>query len=147
MSGQRNKETSALGVSADRYSTVSSSIAPTTSDKYTRSSDEHHDEKLDDIAELLPPSKNADTAVVDKTILEPEPVGVLQLFRFATPLDRVLTLAGVFFSCASGVVTPVMIIIFSKLMGVIIQYADLSAADLESANHYLGHESRHYCLL
>ncbi|KAJ2601056.1 hypothetical protein H4R99_003122 [Coemansia sp. RSA 1722] len=74
-------------------------------------------------------------------------VGVLQLFRFATPLDRVLTLAGIFFSCAAGVVNPVMIIIFSKLMGVIIQYTNRSAADLESANHYLGHESRHYCLL
>ncbi|KAJ2221721.1 hypothetical protein IWW45_008795, partial [Coemansia sp. RSA 485] len=34
-----------------------------------------------------------------------------------------------------------------KLMGVIIQYTNRSAADLESANHYLGHESRHYCLL
>ncbi|KAJ2234505.1 tRNA N6-adenosine threonylcarbamoyltransferase, partial [Coemansia sp. RSA 485] len=54
-------------------------------------------------------------------------VGVLQLFRFATPLDRVLTLAGIFFSCAAGVVNPVMIIIFSKLMGVIIQYTNRSA--------------------
>ncbi|KAJ2886919.1 hypothetical protein FB639_001477, partial [Coemansia asiatica] len=74
-------------------------------------------------------------------------VGVLQLFRFATPLDRILTLLGIFFSCAAGVVNPVMIIIFSKLMGVIIQYQTLADANLESANHYLGHESRHYCLL
>ncbi|KAJ1801147.1 hypothetical protein LPJ75_006458, partial [Coemansia sp. RSA 2598] len=128
------------GISSDRYSTVSSSIAPSTNDKHLRSSDEHHDEKLEDTAELLPPPKDADAAVVDKAILEPKAVSVLQLFRFATPLDRLLTIAGVFFSCASGVVTPVMIIIFSKLMGVIIEYSNyLEDNDIESANHYLDH--------
>ncbi|KAJ2856008.1 hypothetical protein FB639_006163, partial [Coemansia asiatica] len=88
MSNENSRDqTSVPGLFSDRYSTVSSSIAPTASDKHPRSSYEHHDEKLDDIGELLPPPKNADAAVIDKAILEPEAVGVLQLFRFATPLD------------------------------------------------------------
>ncbi|KAJ1834806.1 hypothetical protein LPJ70_006288, partial [Coemansia sp. RSA 2708] len=76
------------------------------------------------------------------------PIPVLQLFRFATKLDIFLNLAGVAFSCASGVVTPVMIIVFSSLMGVIIEFQSrVAASDLESANQYLDERSRHFCLL
>ncbi|KAJ1719332.1 hypothetical protein LPJ53_005884, partial [Coemansia erecta] len=83
-----------------------------------------------------------------KLVEDIKAVGVLQLFRFSTPFDRLLTIAGVCFSCAAGVVNPVMIIIFSNLMGVILQYGQyMSDSDVESANHYLDHESRHYCLL
>ncbi|KAJ1833877.1 hypothetical protein LPJ63_002426, partial [Coemansia sp. RSA 2711] len=58
----------------------------------------------------------------DKADDDLKPVPVLKLFRFATKLDVFLNLAGTFFSCASGVVTPVMIIVFSSLMGVIIEF-------------------------
>ncbi|KAJ2308963.1 hypothetical protein IWW55_000054 [Coemansia sp. RSA 2706] len=76
------------------------------------------------------------------------PIPVLQLFRFATKLDIFLNLAGVAFSCASGVVTPVMIIVFSSLMGVIIEFQSrVAASDLDSANQYLDERSRHFCLL
>ncbi|KAJ2645989.1 Multidrug resistance protein 1, partial [Coemansia sp. RSA 1250] len=77
-----------------------------------------------------------------------KPVSVLKLFRFADKLDIILNITGTFFSCASGVITPVMIIIFSELMNVILKYYDyLEKGDLEGGNHYLDHESRHYCLL
>ncbi|KAJ2557440.1 hypothetical protein EV175_001345 [Coemansia sp. RSA 1933] len=76
------------------------------------------------------------------------PVSVYKLFRFSTKIDIILSLAGTFFSCASGVVTPIMIIIFSKLMGVILNYYQLVGdGNMAAANHYLSHEARHFCLL
>ncbi|KAJ2365894.1 hypothetical protein IW150_006091, partial [Coemansia sp. RSA 2607] len=112
---------------SERSSSASSSLAPTSSEKRHyrgHDGDSHNDgsEKHDEHIDVLPPTNDADKSVVDEAIAQPKPVGVLQLFRFATNLDRGLTIAGVFFSCASGVVTPVMIIIFSNLMGVILQY-------------------------
>ncbi|KAJ2797619.1 Multidrug resistance protein 1, partial [Coemansia guatemalensis] len=101
-------------------------------------------EKLDE-PELLDETK-ADQ--VKTSLDDVKPVSVFQLFRFADKFDLFLTIAGTAFSCASGVVTPVMIIVFSELMGVILEYEELMAADdIESANDYLDHESRHYCLL
>ncbi|KAJ2455862.1 hypothetical protein EV183_000478 [Coemansia sp. RSA 2336] len=77
-----------------------------------------------------------------------KPVSVVKLFRFADKVDIILNIAGTFFSCASGVVTPVMIIIFSELMNVILKYYEfLKDGDVDGGNHYLDHESRHYCLL
>ncbi|KAJ1894271.1 hypothetical protein LPJ66_005292, partial [Kickxella alabastrina] len=78
-------------------------------------------EHLDDIDELA--DKPEHIIVAEETNpheVEPakdEAVGLLRLFRFADKTDRLLTFAGICFSCAAGVVTPIMIIIFSSLMG------------------------------
>ncbi|PIA15950.1 multidrug resistance protein 1a [Coemansia reversa NRRL 1564] len=78
----------------------------------------------------------------------PKPVPVHQLFRFADKVDLMLIFAGTGLSCASGVITPAMIIVFSELIGVILNYETLMASDdVEAANNHLDHESRHYCLL
>ncbi|KAJ2803167.1 hypothetical protein H4R20_002999, partial [Coemansia guatemalensis] len=106
--------------------------------------DEHNAalEKLDE------PELMDDKTTTQETLDDPKPVSVFQLFRFADKVDLLLTLAGTAFSCASGVVTPVMIIVFSELIGVILDYESLMAADdVETANNHLDHESRHYCLL
>ncbi|KAI8319025.1 P-loop containing nucleoside triphosphate hydrolase protein [Martensiomyces pterosporus] len=88
------------------------------------------------------------SAPVDPAILSPKPVSLRQLFRFADKLDLFLTFAGTCFSIASGVVNPVMIIIFSNLMGVILNYeVYLFQGRVQEAHHLLDHESRHYCLL
>ncbi|KAJ1731295.1 hypothetical protein LPJ61_002605, partial [Coemansia biformis] len=77
-----------------------------------------------------------------------KPVSVPRLFRFATKTDILLTIAGTFFSCAAGVITPVMIIVFSQLTGVILQYQLMaSGGNSDEANDYLGRKSRHFCLL
>ncbi|KAJ2709502.1 hypothetical protein H4R19_004218, partial [Coemansia spiralis] len=77
-----------------------------------------------------------------------EPVALLRLFRFATKGDMLLNVAGAFFSCAAGVVTPVMIIVFSQLTGVILEYQlRVVEGNTDSANDYLGRKSRHFCLL
>ncbi|KAJ2864768.1 hypothetical protein GGI22_001649, partial [Coemansia erecta] len=102
-----------------------------------------------DIDEFVKNEKLVDNEPVVNSIAEDiAPVPIYKLFRFSTKVDIILSLAGTFFSCASGVITPVMIIVFSNLMGVILKYYQLVADnDMDSANHYLGHESRHYCLL
>ncbi|KAJ2884111.1 hypothetical protein IWW38_005465, partial [Coemansia aciculifera] len=101
-------------------------------------------DKLDDPLLLVDDEKSSDS---DKDATKLKPVAVRKLFRFATKLDIVLSLAGTFFSCASGVVNPVMIIIFSNLMGVILTYQTLMMQGQEDlANHHLDHESRKYCL-
>ncbi|KAJ2480773.1 hypothetical protein IWW56_002214 [Coemansia sp. RSA 2131] len=84
----------------------------------------------------------------DSIIDNPDPVSMLKLFRFATKTDVILNIAGTVFSCASGVITPLMIIVFSDLMGVILEFETQKANDnLEGANQYLGERSRHFCLL
>ncbi|KAJ2175046.1 hypothetical protein IW139_000985 [Coemansia sp. RSA 353] len=99
-------------------------------------------EKLDE-PELL-----VDGPVEQKALDNPDPVPVLKLFRFATKIDLLMDIAGVVFSCAAGVITPVMIIVFSDLLGVILGYESRKAdGNLEEANQYLGERSRHYCLL
>lgn len=109
-------------------------------DKYDEHLAHHDDQKV--------VQNKTEDQVIDTTISEPKPVSLFQLFRFSTKVDVMLCLAGTFFSCASGVVTPVMIIIFSDLMGVILKYEYLVANnELSEARHYLDHESRHYCLL
>ncbi|KAJ1719322.1 hypothetical protein LPJ53_005900, partial [Coemansia erecta] len=90
---------------------LAASLAPTSSEKHHHrghDGDSHFDgsEKHDDHIDVLPPTNDAEKSVVDEAIAQPKPVGVLKLFRFATHFDRFLTVAGVFFSCASGVVTP-----------------------------------------
>ncbi|KAJ2732096.1 hypothetical protein IW152_004076 [Coemansia sp. BCRC 34962] len=101
-------------------------------------------DKLDDPHMLVDEQKSA---TADKGAEKLKPVPVLKLFRFATKLDIILSLAGTFFSCASGVINPVMIIIFSDLMGVILTYETLKyRGQLDAANHHLDHESRKYCL-
>ncbi|KAJ2806053.1 Multidrug resistance protein 1, partial [Coemansia helicoidea] len=77
-----------------------------------------------------------------------KPVPLLRLFRFATKADILLNVAGTFFSCAAGVVTPVMIIVFSQLTGVILEYQLMQfSGSTAEANDYLGRKSRHFCLL
>ncbi|KAJ2496760.1 hypothetical protein GGH96_005595, partial [Coemansia sp. RSA 1972] len=99
-------------------------------------------EKLDE-PELL-----VDGPVEQKALDNPDPVPVLKLFRFATKIDLLMDIAGVVFSCAAGVITPVMIIVFSDLLGVILGYESRkSDGNLEEANQYLGERSRHFCLL
>ncbi|KAJ1990359.1 hypothetical protein GGI25_006089 [Coemansia spiralis] len=99
--------------------------------------------ELDHQERILDEDPEAKAALVDI-----KPVPVLKLFRFSTKLDILLVLAGTFFSCASGVVTPVMIIVFSNLLGVILKYGNLVADNkMDDANHYLDHQSRHYCLI
>ncbi|KAJ1744922.1 Multidrug resistance protein 1, partial [Coemansia sp. RSA 1591] len=99
-------------------------------------------EKLDE-PELL-----VDGPIEQKALDNPDPVPVLKLFRFATKIDLLMDIAGVVFSCAAGVITPVMIIVFSDLLGVILGYESRKAdGNLEEANQYLGERSRHYCLL
>ncbi|KAJ2744007.1 hypothetical protein GGI20_003307 [Coemansia sp. BCRC 34301] len=101
-------------------------------------------DKLDDPLMLVDEPKSEAT---DKGGIDLKPVPVRKLFRFATKVDMALSLAGTFFSCASGVVNPVMIIIFSNLMGVILTYGQLmSVGQTDAANHHLDHESRKYCL-
>ncbi|KAJ2780131.1 hypothetical protein H4R18_003635 [Coemansia javaensis] len=115
------------------------------------SSTSAHDdvEKIDETG-LIDIDADADAkaqAAAEAAKTEP-PVPVHQLFRFATKRDVVLTIVGTGFSCAAGVITPVMIIIFSKLLGVILEYnSRMADGNTKSANDYLGHESRHYCLL
>ncbi|KAJ1915961.1 hypothetical protein LPJ71_002026, partial [Coemansia sp. S17] len=101
-------------------------------------------DKLDDPLVLTDEKKSADS---DKDAIKLKPVPVLKLFRFATKLDIILSLTGTFFSCASGAINPVMIIIFSQLMGVILTYQTLIfQGQTDAANHHLDHESRKYCL-
>ncbi|KAJ2829740.1 hypothetical protein FBU31_002634, partial [Coemansia sp. 'formosensis'] len=110
----------------------------------TKDEDESIDalDKLDDPL-LLDEQKSTP----DSDAVKLKPVPVFKLFRFATKLDIVLSLAGTFFSCASGVINPVMIIIFSNLMGVILTFETLVyQGQVEAANHHLDHESRKYCL-
>ncbi|KAJ2810839.1 hypothetical protein H4S07_002435, partial [Coemansia furcata] len=111
----------------------------------TKDEDESIDalDKLDDPLLLDEQKSTAD----DKDAVKLKPVPVFKLFRFATKLDIFLSLAGTFFSCASGVINPVMIIIFSNLMGVILTFETLVyQGQVEAANHHLDHESRKYCL-
>ncbi|KAJ2542755.1 hypothetical protein GGH12_002614 [Coemansia sp. RSA 1822] len=99
-------------------------------------------EKIDE-PELL-----VEGPVEQKALDNPDPVPVLKLFRFATKIDLFMDIAGVVLSCAAGVITPVMIIVFSDLLGVILGYESRKAnGNLESANQYLGERSRHFCLL
>ncbi|KAJ2387777.1 hypothetical protein H4S02_003196 [Coemansia sp. RSA 2611] len=112
--------------------------------------DEADDALIDALDKLDDPSMVVDekkSATEDKDANKLKPVPVLKLFRFATKLDIILSLAGTFFSCASGVINPVMIIIFSELMGVILTFETLKyEGQLDAANHHLDRESRKYCL-
>ncbi|KAJ2847746.1 Multidrug resistance protein 1, partial [Coemansia brasiliensis] len=126
-----------------------SSETRSTSSLYRKSSVEYSDSLMH--GEVLEKIDEPDF-IAEKDHIQPvdnlPPVALLKLFQFASKTDVILNLAGVVFSCASGVVTPVMIIIFSKVLGLILKYQELKDdGDLEGANHYLDHESRHYCLL
>ncbi|KAJ2555008.1 hypothetical protein EV175_002398, partial [Coemansia sp. RSA 1933] len=135
-------ETPVAGIdhSPDQYSPTEKSVE---GDGKISDGVEAHLGDLDIHEELL--DQSPDDMLVAEDII---PVPIPKLFRFATKIDIVCVLAGTFFSCASGVVTPVMIIIFSNILGVIINYnALIDSGDLKSANHYLDSKSRHYCLL
>ncbi|KAJ2504012.1 hypothetical protein IWW47_002726, partial [Coemansia sp. RSA 2052] len=115
--------------------------------KRSGTTDEDISEALDKLDDPLMLVEEQKSDADDKDAVKLKPVAVRKLFRFATKFDIVLSLAGTFFSCASGVVNPVMIIIFSNLMGVILTYGTLmQQGNVDAANHHLDHESRKYCL-
>ncbi|KAJ2830328.1 hypothetical protein IWW50_000343 [Coemansia erecta] len=87
-------------------------------------------------------------ADMEKPLDSPDPVPILELFRYASRLDLVLSLAGAVLSCAAGVVTPAMVIVLSDILGVVLEYGSRKdSSDLDAANRYLDTKSRHYCLL
>ncbi|KAJ2512672.1 hypothetical protein GGI11_004661, partial [Coemansia sp. RSA 2049] len=139
------KEESLDGTSRHASSSdVNGSVTPVR-EKVSGEDAPHHN----DIDEFVKNEKLTDDSPKVNAISENiVPVPVYRLFRFSTKLDKLLSVAGTFFSCASGVVTPVMIIIFSSLIEVITNYFDYVANDdLSAGNHYLDHKSRHYCLI
>ncbi|KAJ2726755.1 hypothetical protein GGI07_000266, partial [Coemansia sp. Benny D115] len=155
MSNEKNQNGSAAPYisKVDGGSSISSSLTPprvNSEKQYGSSSDDLHHHDDHGKADILPEHLLGDfkEPVIDKTITEPDSISVPQLFRFSNKTDKFLTLLGTFFSCASGVITPVMIIIFSDLMGVILRVENLKMeGKLDEANDYLGNRSRHYCLI
>ncbi|KAJ2358679.1 hypothetical protein IWW50_002221 [Coemansia erecta] len=130
------------GVSSRHGSWPAESVTPIPG-KYSDDGDEIYEslEKLDE-PDLLT-EKSDEPQEVDTL----DPVPMLKLFRFATKVDIFLNIAGVAFSCAAGVITPIMIIIFSSLIGVILDFNNMAENDLDAANSYLDSKARHYCLL
>ncbi|KAJ2854547.1 hypothetical protein GGI22_004458, partial [Coemansia erecta] len=130
----------AFAHSPDQYSSAEKLIEDAIN---TNGGAEEHSEGLDTHERLLERSPEENLAAESIT-----PVPLLKLFRFATKTDCMGILAGTFFSCASGVIFPSMIIIFSNLMGVILTFKTLIGnGDINAANHYLDSKSRHYCML
>ncbi|KAJ2620722.1 hypothetical protein GGI26_004710, partial [Coemansia sp. RSA 1358] len=106
MSG--TKEESLGGSSRHKSSLDANGSVTPTREKYSVE-DTHHD----DIERFIKHEKLVDNGPIEISPLEHiKPVALFKLFRFSTKIDILLVLAGTFFSCASGVVTPVMIIIF-----------------------------------
>ncbi|KAJ2355420.1 hypothetical protein GGF43_002694 [Coemansia sp. RSA 2618] len=112
-----------------------------------RSATNTNEEPIDHIDKLQPDMLDEKEDKTPSPIDNPDPVSMLKLFRFATKVDMILNIAGVAFSCAAGVVTPVMIIVFSSLIGVITDFTNLAKKDLDAANNLMDSKSRHYCLL
>ncbi|OLY83009.1 Multidrug resistance protein 1A [Smittium mucronatum] len=74
------------------------------------------------------------------------PVPFFQLFRFATRNEKLVLLAGTFFSILTGLAMPTMTILFSNMAGAFITYsAIIDTGDAQSAKDYLSHEINKYC--
>ncbi|KAJ1948494.1 hypothetical protein EC988_005152, partial [Linderina pennispora] len=146
MSLQKDVSSTSALIRSRGQSTASDSASLTPQGSKSEIDDELH-EALDKLDEPKHDSNEESSAPHNKEILEPKPVTIRQLFRFATKLDITLTLFGTFFSIVAGAIMPVMIIIFSQLMGVILDYTTMVMnGSVEAANHHLDHESRKYCL-
>lgn len=79
--------------------------------------------------------------------MNPDPVVLYKLFRFATKWDIVLTLVGAGCSIAAGVVMPTMTIIFSSLMQDLISFnKDIQLGNKEAAYNTLDDSARKFCL-
>ncbi|KAJ2557345.1 hypothetical protein EV175_001403, partial [Coemansia sp. RSA 1933] len=104
----------------------------------------HHIDKLDELLVQNDESKEAGPVVPE---LQPDPVPVLRLFRFATKTDFFLAAVGSVCSIAAGAIPPVMTIIFSSLIQALITFNyDIQVGKTEEAHALLSHEARKYCL-
>ncbi|KAI9478105.1 MAG: P-loop containing nucleoside triphosphate hydrolase protein [Benjaminiella poitrasii] len=73
------------------------------------------DKKKDDSVTLPTTTTKDDTKKEDKKKNKKDPsVSILQLFRFATPLERIMIITAIIFSAGSGALQPISIIIFGS---------------------------------
>ncbi|KAJ2654662.1 hypothetical protein IWW48_005975 [Coemansia sp. RSA 1200] len=70
-------------------------------------------------------------------------ISIRELYRYADTLDKVLVAIGIVVSCGTGVVMPLMTVIFSGMVGVFLDYNNDNGQD---AKDELDHEARRYCL-
>ncbi|KAJ2479791.1 hypothetical protein IWW56_002852 [Coemansia sp. RSA 2131] len=75
---------------------------------------------------------------------KPPMVSLVQLFRFADRLDKAMLVVGTFAACASGVMMPLMTLLFSNLAGKFLSFNFVDASD-EAQRHELDTETRRYC--
>ncbi|KAJ1664697.1 hypothetical protein IW140_003973 [Coemansia sp. RSA 1813] len=104
----------------------------------------HHVDKLEEL-----PAQNGDEKKSGPVVpeMQPDPIPILKLFRFATKTDFFLAAVGSACSIAAGVVPPVMTIVFSSLIQALITFNyDMQVDKEEEAHAILSHESRKYCL-
>ncbi|KAJ2796847.1 hypothetical protein H4R20_005397, partial [Coemansia guatemalensis] len=72
-------------------------------------------------------------------------VSLLQLYRFADKLDKVLLGIGMVAACASGVAMPLMTVIFSDLTGEFLSFNFTGGMESEANRQTLDSETRRYC--
>ncbi|OLY84487.1 Multidrug resistance protein 1 [Smittium mucronatum] len=90
--------------------------------------------------------KHKSIKVEDDKSKDLPPVPFFQLFRFATRNEKLILLAGSFFSILTGLTMPAMTILFSNMSGAFINYsAIIDAGDTQGAKDYLNHEISKYC--
>ncbi|KAJ1905240.1 hypothetical protein LPJ81_002034 [Coemansia sp. IMI 209127] len=120
-----------------RVSSASASAAET-------KDEQQHVDKFDELPVQNDDSKNTGPVVPE---MQPDPIPVLKLFRFATKTDFFLAAVGSVCSVAAGVIPPVMTIIFSSLIQALITFNfDIQVGKTEDAHALLSHEARKYCL-
>ncbi|KAJ2497355.1 hypothetical protein GGH96_005164 [Coemansia sp. RSA 1972] len=75
---------------------------------------------------------------------KPPMVSLIQLFRFADRLDKVMLSVGTVAACASGVTMPLMTLLFSDLAGKFLSFNFANGSN-EAQRHELDTETRRYC--
>ncbi|KAJ1766822.1 hypothetical protein IW139_001768 [Coemansia sp. RSA 353] len=75
---------------------------------------------------------------------KPPMVSLIQLFRFADRLDKAMLIVGTVAACASGVMMPLMTLLFSNLAGKFLSFNYVDESD-EAQRHELDTETRRYC--
>ncbi|KAJ1733703.1 hypothetical protein LPJ72_002728 [Coemansia sp. Benny D160-2] len=92
------------------------------------------------------PSSKTETTKKKKKEKKPL-VSIRELYRYADTLDKVLVAIGIVVSCGTGVVMPLMTVIFSGMVGVFLDFNnDNSSGNGQDAKDELDHEARRYCL-
>ncbi|KAJ1887790.1 hypothetical protein LPJ66_008927, partial [Kickxella alabastrina] len=104
------------------------------------------EDKIDDVTLFLQSSDDKkDTPAASKT--KEKPIALMKLFRFASKFDLLLYALGTVCSCAAGILTPAMTIVFSSLVQALINFNMwIEEGKNDEAHKLLDHESRKFCL-